>query len=211
VTDEVKGLPRRERAARTRSRIVDAAATEFRALGYHGTTMAAIADRAGVAVQTVYFVFNSKASLLIAAIDSAVMGANQLPPQDEPWWHESTTSSDGRRSLTLFVTNTARIEQRAAELARVAQAAATTDPEITDLLAHHDALRSAAFSQFVETLEERALLEPDSDRRQVADVLLTLLGSDVYLNLTQARGWSVDRYVSWATDTLCTLLLRKPS
>lgn len=210
MTDEVKGLSRRERAARTRRKIVDAAATEFRANGYHGTTMAAIAKRAGVAVQTVYFVFNTKPSLLTATIDHAVMGTDELPPQDMPWWEESTTTLDGRRALELFVTNTARIEGRAAVLDRVAQAASTTDPDIIDLVAHHDAMRSAGFGQYVETLDERGLLAPDCDPREVTDVLLTILGSDVYLNFTEDRGWSVDRYVSWATNTLCTLLLREP-
>jgi AcrR family transcriptional regulator len=209
VTDDVKRLSRRERAARTRRAIVDAAATEFRANGYHGTTMAAIAKRAGVAVQTVYFVFNTKPSLLTAAIDHAVMGTDELPPQDMPWWEESTTTLAGRRALELFVTNTARIEERAAALDRVARAASTTDPEIIDLVAHHDALRSAGFAQYVDSLDERGLLAPDCDPREVTDVFLTLLGSDVYLDFTEARGWSVDRYVSWATDTLCTLFLRE--
>jgi AcrR family transcriptional regulator len=211
MADEVNGPSRRERAARTRRKIVDAAATEFRARGYHGTTMAAIAKRAGVAVQTVYFVFNTKPSLLTAAIDHAVMGTDELPPQSLPWWEESTTTADGRRAVELFVTNTARIEERAAALDRVAQAASTTDPEIIDLIAHHEALRSAGFGQYVESLEERGLLAAGCDPREVTDVFLTLLGSDVYLNFTEARGWSVDRYVSWATDTLCDLFLQKPA
>jgi AcrR family transcriptional regulator len=208
VTDQVNRPSRRERAARTRRKIVDAADTEFRTHGYHGTTMAAIAKRAGVAVQTVYFVFNTKPALLTAAIDHAVMGTDELPPQDLSWWQESTTTADGRRALKLFVTNTARIEERAAALNRVAHAASTTDPEIIDLIAHHDALRSAGFRQYVDSLEERGLLATDRDPHEVTDVFLTLLGSDVFLNFTEARGWSVDHYVAWATDTL-TLFLRK--
>lgn len=209
VTDKVNKLPRRERAARTRRTIVEAADTEFRAHGYHGTTMAAIASRAGVAVQTVYFVFNTKPALLTAAIDHAVIGADGRPPQDMPWWAESTTTADGRRALELFVTNTARIEGRTASLGRVAQAAATTDPDIAALLAHHNALRSTGFAEYVDSLADRRLLAPNCDAREVTDVLLTLLGSDVYLDFTEARGWSVDRYVSWATTTLCTLFLRQ--
>lgn len=70
----VKGPTRKERSERTRRAIVQAATDEFRASGYHGTTMAAIARRAGVAVQTVYFVFHTKPLLLTATIDQAVMG-----------------------------------------------------------------------------------------------------------------------------------------
>jgi AcrR family transcriptional regulator len=209
MAKEVNGASRRQRAARTRQKIVDAAATEFSAHGYHGTTMAAIARRAGVAVQTVYFVFNTKPSLLTAAIDRAVMGSDEIPPQNQPWWKECTTTTDGPRAVELFVTNTARIEQRAATLNRVAQAASTTDHEVIDLIAHHEALRSAEFGRYVASLEERRLLVAECAPREVTDVFLTLLGSDVYLNFTEARGWSVDRYVSWATEALCTLFLRR--
>ncbi len=37
---DVKGLTRKERSERTRRAIVRAATEEFRASGYHGTTMA---------------------------------------------------------------------------------------------------------------------------------------------------------------------------
>ena len=43
--------------------------TSFVEKGYHGATVASIAARAGVATQTVYYVFNTKAALISAAID----------------------------------------------------------------------------------------------------------------------------------------------
>jgi AcrR family transcriptional regulator len=178
---DVKGIPRRERAARTRRAIVRAAAEEFRTRGYHGTTMAAIADRAGVAVQTVYFVFHTKALLLTATIDDAVMGEDQpTPPEETDWWQEGATTDDGRRALDLFVTNVAAIERRAAALNRVAHAAATTDPEVLDVLARHESMRVAGFRRYVDTLAD----------------------------LTEARGWSVEKYVAWTVDALCRLLLK---
>ena len=54
---------RRTRADATRRRMVDAAAKLFAQRGYAATTMAAIAQQAGVAVQTVYFTFHSKTEL----------------------------------------------------------------------------------------------------------------------------------------------------
>jgi AcrR family transcriptional regulator len=137
---------------------VDAAGTEFRAHGYHGMTMAAIAKRAEVAVQTVYFVFNTKLSLL-AAIDHAVMGADELPPQGTPWWEESTTTAEGRHALEVFVANAARIEGGAALTGW--QAASTTRdhrpwPTTTRW--------SAGFAQYVKSLMN-ADAAPDHDRR----------------------------------------------
>jgi AcrR family transcriptional regulator len=207
--DNVKSRPRKERAARTRRAIIAAATEEFRSSGYHGTTMSAIAKRAGVAVQTVYFVFHTKPALLTAAIDSAVMGeVDPVPPDLTSWWQEGTTTFDGRRAIELFIANVADINVRAATLARVAVAAMTTDPEVVELIDHHESLRTQGFRSYIDTLAARGLLGDGLDPAEATDVLLTLAGSDVFLNFTEERGWTVQRYVTWTTDTLCALLLQ---
>lgn len=67
--------PRRQKADATRRKIVAAAHEEFAANGYQGATIASIARRAKVAAQTVYFVFHTKAALISAVIETAVIGA----------------------------------------------------------------------------------------------------------------------------------------
>ena len=209
---DVKSSSRKERAARTRGAIIRAATEEFRTGGYHGTTMAAIARRAEVAVQTVYFVFHTKAALLTAAIDTAVMGEEDpVPPELTPWWREGTTTNDGRRAVELFVTNVATILARSATLDRVVLSAATTDPEISDVIAHHDALQVRGYRSYVDPLATRGLLKHGLDPAEATDVLLTLVGSDVFLNLTEQRRWPTDRYIRWTTDTLCALILERPT
>lgn len=209
--DDVKGLSRRERSARTRLAIVRAAAEEFRASSYHGATMAAIARRAGVAVQTVYFVFHTKPLLLMAAIDNAVMGEDDpVDPEQAPWWQEGTTTADGGRAIELFVTNVALIEQRAAMLNRVAVAAAVTEPEVVDLVTHGESIRAAAFRRYIAALVTRGLLRDGVDATEATDVLLTLVGSEVFLEFTEGRGWSVERYVRWTAEVLSSVLLEPP-
>lgn len=176
--------------------------------GYQGTTMATIAERAGVAVQTVYFVFHTKPMLLTATIDAAVMGDDEpIPPHLTRWWAEGTATKDGRRAIELFVANVAVIEQRAAALDRVAEAAAATDPDVRDVVAHHEALRVDGFRSYLETFESRGLLRDGLAIEEAVDVLLTMVGSGVFLAFTEGRGWAVDRWVAWTTDTLCHLLL----
>jgi len=205
---DVKSISRKERAAITKRAIVSAATEEFRANGYHGTTMAAIAKRAGVAVQTVYFVFHTKPLLLTAAIDNAVVGeTDPVPPEMTPWWQDGTTTADGRRAIELFVSSVAVIEQRAAALDRVAVQAATTDPEVEEVRGHHEQLRVAGFRSYVDTFVSRGLLRAGLDAAEATDVLLTLAGSSVFLDFTEGRGWSLERYVAWTTDALCSLLL----
>lgn len=70
---------RKAQGERTRLEILRAADETFAAHGYQGTTMAAIAERSGVAVQTVYFYFHNKPRLLAELIGQAVMGF------DRPW------------------------------------------------------------------------------------------------------------------------------
>jgi AcrR family transcriptional regulator len=209
--DNVKRLPRNQRAAHTRRKIIAAATQEFRASGYHGTTMSAIAKRAGVAVQTVYFVFHTKPALLTAAIDTAVMGeVDPVPPERTLWWQEGTTTPHGRRAIELFITNVSDINMRAATLDRVALAASTTDPEVVDLINHHETLRTQGFRSYIDALAARGLLQDGLDPAEATDVLLTLAGPDVFLNLTEERGWTVKRYIAWTTDTLSVLLLLRP-
>lgn len=211
AADAVKGLTRKQRAERTRQAILRAAREEFAIGGYQGTTMAAIAKRAGVAVQTVYFVFHTKPMLLTATIDSAVMGeAEPIPPDLTSWWAEGTSTTDGRHAIELFVANVAVIEERAAPLDRVAEAAASTDPEVRDVVARHEVLRVAGFRSYLETFESRGLLRDGLTFDEAVDVLLTMVGSGVFLAFTEGRGWSVDRWVAWTTDTLCHLLLGRP-
>jgi hypothetical protein len=58
------GSLRAERAAVTRRRIAEAARGLFATRGYGATTLRQVAVAAGVAVQTVYAVFGSKANIL---------------------------------------------------------------------------------------------------------------------------------------------------
>ena len=74
------GGTRREKAAATRERMLRAAIEVFAEEGYVGARMADIAARAGVAVQTVYFVFHTKPELLQACFDYAVLGPERLVP-----------------------------------------------------------------------------------------------------------------------------------
>src|SRR4051794_2398198 len=78
---------RRERAAGTRRRIIDAATRLFLERGYVGTTIPAVAVEAGVAVETVYRSAGGKAELLAAAVQAALAGGAEraeLPVEKRP-------------------------------------------------------------------------------------------------------------------------------
>src|SRR3954465_5379256 len=70
---------RAEQAQRTRTAVLDAAGRCFLDNGYAATTMKDVAAEAGVSVQTV-FGLGSKASLLLACVDRAVVGDDEETP-----------------------------------------------------------------------------------------------------------------------------------
>ena len=83
---------RRDRADATRLRIVKAAYDLFCERGYAGTTLADVAQRSGVAVATVRFVFHTKPELLSRVFDFAVMGEDgPLPPEEQEWYARMTS------------------------------------------------------------------------------------------------------------------------
>jgi len=77
----LKMVALRERAERTRIRVIRAAHTAFVQRGYTGTRMTDVATAAGVAVQTVYFIFHTKPELLAACYDHAFLGDDNPKPR----------------------------------------------------------------------------------------------------------------------------------
>src|SRR6478735_957751 len=70
---------REEQARRTRARIVHAADELFRERGYAKATMKGIAERSGVARDTVHAIFGSKAALSPAIVDLRLVPDESVP------------------------------------------------------------------------------------------------------------------------------------
>src|ERR1043165_4641023 len=123
---------RRERAEATRRRMVDAAAAGFRHPRFADTTMAAIADRAGVAVQTVYFTFHTKTALLAAVADQAITGGRADAPEQTPWVRDALAAKDGRKQIGLVVDGSAGVIPRMLPVVHAWYAAMGTDATAAD-------------------------------------------------------------------------------
>lgn len=199
---------RRQRSLATRRRILTAAQAEFCEQGYHGATIASIARRAGVAAQTVYFVFHSKAELISAAIDSLVMGEEEpTVPQDTEWWRALEAEPDAAEALRLFVRGAAPLFQSASALSEILRAAALTDDEVRRTYDHHEQLRATGFRQVVELLATTGTLRQGLTVASATDILLVTFSDSSYVALTVDRGWSHDDAVTWFCDALPGLLL----
>lgn len=203
MTDTVK--PRAARTRATRRRIIDAATELFTADGYGATTLEQIAARAGVAVQTVYFHFGNKRTVLKAAVDIASVGDDEpVALLDRPWLAAVRAEPDPRRVIALWVANSVRIYARVGPIMQVVRDAAVTDPDMAVQWATNEAQRATAFAVLADQLAERAAL-----RRPVAeavDVLCALLGPEVYDVLT-GRGWTPAQWERFTVESITSALL----
>lgn len=207
VVDVVKGSGRRDKARETRRRILRAAHGEFLERGYHGATIASIARRAGVATQTVYFVFHTKAELISAVIDAAVLGEHDEVPQETSWWESMLAAATAADALRAFVRGAGPLFARASAVSEVLRGAALTDPELRATLAAHDELQRTGYRQVIDAVVAKGRLRPGLDPDTATDVLLAVLGDAMYVYLTTVRGWHHDAVIDWLADALPRLLL----
>src|SRR4029079_19646148 len=209
ATGSVVKITRRERAKATRRRIAVAALARFSQHGYAATTMATIAHDAGVAVQTVYFAFHTKAELLIATL--TIAGGGPGAPEDvlaRDWIAEVIGAPTGPRRLALIVEHGNEIYRRVGPLLPAVQAAASVDPDVA--LAwrslvdrRRDGMRRIVDEVFARRGELRAGLDP----ALALDLLFGLHRAEVYVAFTVECGWTVERFKAWQFVTLAPAIL----
>ena len=201
------GMSRRDRALRTRMRMIRAAHQVFVERGYSGTSMAQIAKAARVAVQTLYFTFHTKGELLSACYDTAVLGEEKpLPPQQQPWHVRMMAARSGKSALRAFAEGNSTIVQRVGLLDDVVRSA-PHEPDAVAVRANSERLRRAGYANVVAHLRERFGLRRGLDDTTATDLLLTFGGPGPYRSLVLDYGWDHDRYVTWLAETLAGQLL----
>ncbi len=190
--------PRRARARTTQRRIIEAAFDLFCEHGYLGTTMADLADRAGVAVQTVYFTFHTKATILSRAYDFAVMGHEApLVPTEQPWYRAMVAEPAVSTALRHLVVGVGDITARLAPLYVVARGAAIGDPDVAEVVARHESWRVAGYRDMLEILLAKAPLRPGMTAERANQLLLLFAGMDAYHFLVRVAGWTHEEWVDW--------------
>lgn len=201
---------RRQQAARTRTDILGAAGVVFRESGYAGVPMAAIATKADVAVETIYRVFGTKASLFRAVVEAAVAGGAaraETPVEARPAIRAIIEEPDPRRQVALYAATQPGIHRRSGPLLRALSAAAVSDRDLAKLWATIEDARLAGQARFAGMLAERGALRAEVDADRARDLVWTLCSLAIYDALVGARGWSEERYRDWLTEALVRELL----
>jgi AcrR family transcriptional regulator len=197
---------RREGAARTRAAILDAARELFAERGYAATAMTAIADRAGVALDTVYASVGRKPQLARLLIETAISGTDQaVPASQRDYVRAIQAAPDAATKITIYAAAITAIAPRMALVLGIIQQAARDEPGLAVLWAEIAERRAANMRLFVADLAAVAPLRLDPD--QAADIVWATNAAEMYQLLVIQRGWSPRRYEDFLADTWHRLLL----
>lgn len=199
---------RREQAAETRRKILDAAEELFTQDGYAAIAMPAIAERAGVALKTVYLAFGTKSGVLHGLWDTRLGGDDQpVPITERPWYRQLLQASDPNQLVRASARQSRVTKDRAGDLMRIIRQAAVTEPALADLWDKIETEFRAVLGGLAERLARLGSLAPGVDVTRATDLLWTLNHPDTWYLLVRQCGWPADAYEQWVGDTLSAQLL----
>ena len=193
---------RQQNAAQTRQAIVSAARDQFLRHGWHGAAMRDIARAAGVAVETVYSNFPSKAVLFKEVLNVLVVGDDQPIALSERPEFGAMTAGPLADRIEAMARLFAEVHGRVARLRMVLREAAYADAELVEME------RTVVAEEREQTrLVLREFLPDPSD--DDIEGWQAIGSSDLYVLLTEARGWTTEKYIRWITDISQALLAAK--
>ena len=198
---------RKEQARLTRRQVIEAARNLFFENGYSGTSMEAIAQSAGVAVETVYAAFGSKGAVLNALVSTSIVGDDQpISLLQRENIQAARQETDPIQLIHSFSRGIFTIMQRMSPIFALLRATAKTEPDIAALLEKLLEERLQGMAYFVEQLKRITPLAPALEA-QAAETVWTLTSGEVFHLLTVDLGWSEQEYVSWLEKMLSGLFL----
>ena len=199
---------RAEQAATTRRAVLAAARDLFAERGYAGTSIAAIAARAGVAVDTVYAAAGRKPALLRELVETSISGTDHpVPALQRDYVRRVREAVTAREKLEIYAAAVAGIGVRMAPVHRALAEAAVTDADCAALRAEISARRAANMRLLAADLRATGELRPDLTDDEVADVVWSMNSAEYRALLVGERGWTAERFGTWLADAWTRLLL----
>lgn len=201
---------REEQARATRRAIVEAGAALFVERGFAGTTVDAIAERAGVSRKTVFTSVGGKVAVLKDAFDWALAGDDEpVPLGDRPAVRDFLTETDPATAVEKWARVMSEIAGRLAYIHPALVAAADVDPEAAELNETSERNRLHGARTFVRHLREVGGLREDVSVKRGAAVAALLMDPLGYRRLVLGDGWREKEYAAWVARMAAASLLRE--
>ena len=194
---------RQRQAQATRAAIVAAARRLFAQHGYVETSVAEIAEEAGVAVQTVYKSMGTKAAILMALVDAIDEEA------DVPALGAGIASAtDPAELVRAGVRLTRQVSERCGDIVRALASAAPVDADAAAALAEGERRHRDGTASLARRLDALGALREGVSAEDAGVQISLLTSRHVYDELVRDRGWSYDKAAQWIEQTLTARLLR---
>jgi AcrR family transcriptional regulator len=198
---------RAERAERTRRKVLTAARDLLSDNGYDATTVAQIAARAEVSVDTVYASVGRKPELVVAVVDMVLGSSDEpVPAEERDYVRAVKAAPTGRAKVARYAASLGELIPRLAPLMDALRRAGEADEGCAQAWARLSERRASNMMLFAADLRSTGHLRADLTDREVADIVWSTNGPEYWL-LLRSRGWSAKRYARLLDDLWCHLLL----
>jgi AcrR family transcriptional regulator len=194
---------RAEKSRITRAKILDAATELFIQDGYGATALQDIAEAAGVAVQTIYYGFGNKQTVLKQVVDRSIAGDDEpVATMDRPWFKEALSAKTAELHLRAHIDGTTQVLSRVAPIVKMLEAAGAADAAIAGLWPESGDPRLTVQTASAQSLLGKPGARSDVSAEHATDILYAVLSTELYLLLITNRGWTGEQYATWAYDVL---------
>jgi AcrR family transcriptional regulator len=198
---------RAEQATETRRRVLAAARSLFLARGYAGTTVAAVAEAAGVSPDTIYVSLGGKRGLLEGVVSVAIFDPDDPVQVDQERRREQINAlPDPRERLRGLVHLSCERISRTSPVHAVIRGAADGQPFAAEL-------REKLLRQRLEIQGRNvgdcigSVLRAGVTAREAAESYSALLNPELHHLLTVECRWSAHKYETWVVAQLERCLL----
>lgn len=198
---------RRANAEQTRLAVLAAARELFAARGWAGTSVAAVAREAGVAVDTVYASVGRKPALLVAVVDMELAGSDRpVAAEERDYVIRIRAASSAAERIRTYAAALAERLPRVVPLLLALKSAAAADEECART---YDAITGRRLSNmrlFAADLRSTGELRAGLTDEDVA-LLVWSTNSPEYFQLLADRGIPAERYRDLVVDLWTRTLL----
>jgi AcrR family transcriptional regulator len=195
---------RADQAQRTRRKILQSARELFVDRGYARTTVAAVAEDAGVSPETIYVTLGGKRGLLEGVMD--ITGPHDSAAEDDTWWDMVAHLPGAAERLEKMVEYSCRILARTRPIHAIIRGAADKEPFAAELGRRLMMERLANQTERIRRYFGDAL-RPGLTGDEAGERYCALASPELYHLLTVELGWTAEQHRAWLTQLLHTELL----
>ncbi|BCW07767.1 TetR/AcrR family transcriptional regulator [Arthrobacter sp. NtRootA1] len=199
---------RQQQAAETRRSIIAAANELFISQGYGQTTVKQVAERAGVAVETVYAAFRTKAALLrhVWYVDFRGDEA-EVTLYDRAEMQAILAEPDLRARIRRHAAFVTASNRRIAPLLEALTGAAASEPDAVAMLTEWADRRLDVATRYAHAAAATGQLGVAEE--ECRDVLFATMDGTLWSRIVGQRGWSDERFSDWLAAMWISMLVRE--